>query len=794
LPIVNVSFSPKAETAGSTTLGLAILASMSIDRTQDQGGHERRRARQLSLQRVLPPTEVPGYEPERFLGVGAYGEVWVAVEQNTGRRVAIKFYAHRGGLDWSLLSREVEKLAFLFADRYVVQLIGVGWDSDPPYYIMEYLEEGSLAERLGEGTLPVNGAVQLFREVAVGLVHAHGKGVLHCDLKPANILLDQDNKPRLADFGQSRLSHEQAPALGTLFYMAPEQADLEAVPDARWDVYALGALLYCMITGSPPYRDEGIVQELEQAGSLEERLTHYRRAIRRAPKPNGHRRVTGVDRSLAEIVDRCLAVDPKKRYPNVQAVLAALDAREAQLARRPMMILGAVGPVLLLSVVSLFAWWGFSTALDQSEAALTRRALESSGFAAQFAARSAANQLERRYEAVEQVANSDRLRQAIRNMIDGPEMQQLIEQLCDPKKSDEELKPLRQRFRAHPDRIQLQEQFDALIPVRMRPPTPGSPEEGPEAAVASWFFCEANGLSAVRLPEPEPEKNTIGLNYAWRSYFHGGPADHDRNWRPRNGEHVEQTKPSDVFTSQANNQWIVAISTPVYGLEPEPELLGVVALTVKVGQLVEQVGKVGEPDESDDQFAVLVDWRDGDHKGVVLDHPLFKRLLSRLPELPDRFEALRVQPDALPATLEETKRAASAGVEPPTVQRSKRYHDPLADDPDGGQYNKHWLAQMEPIMVRDETSGWLVIVQESYDGAIGATLRELRNALLVYGLIALATVALVIVGLWAFALRMLRHTSPGRMLTSLVEITERSANSVTPDGPTETHPEGGRRS
>ena len=187
---------------------------MSIDPTEIQGGMERRRAREMSLQRGRPPTQAPGYEPERFLGVGAYGEVWVAVERNTGRRVAIKYYAHRGGLDWSLLSREVEKLAFLFADRYVVQLLGVGWDADPPYYIMEYLEKGSLADRIAQGKVPVDEAVSLMRDVATGLVHAHGKGVLHCDLKPANVLLDQDGKPRLADFGQSRLSTEQAPALG----------------------------------------------------------------------------------------------------------------------------------------------------------------------------------------------------------------------------------------------------------------------------------------------------------------------------------------------------------------------------------------------------------------------------------------------------------------------------------------------------------------------------------------------------------------------------------------------------
>ena len=226
---------------------------MTADRTEQQSSEEQQRSRDLSHDRTGPPLKVNGYQARQFLGSGAYGEVWVAVDQNTGRRVAIKFYTHRGGLDWSLLSSEVEKLVFLAADRYVVQLLDVGWDANPPYYVMEYVENGSLEDYLQErGSLPVGESVEVFRDVATGLLHAHGKGVLHCDLKPANILLDQDHKPRLADFGQARLSHEQTPALGTLFYMAPEQADLEAVPDARWDVYALGALLYCMLTGKCP--------------------------------------------------------------------------------------------------------------------------------------------------------------------------------------------------------------------------------------------------------------------------------------------------------------------------------------------------------------------------------------------------------------------------------------------------------------------------------------------------------------------------------------------------------------
>jgi serine/threonine protein kinase len=273
---------------------------MPLDYTQQQSSDDEQRSQQLSLKHTHPPTEVPGYKTERFLGAGAYGEVWVGLDRNTGRHVAIKFFAHRHGVDWSLLSREVEKLVFLSADRYVVQLMEVGWDADPPYYVMEYIESGSLEDLLRDaGPMPLAEAVETFREICVGLSHAHGKGVLHCDLKPANILLDQDRRPRLADFGQSRLSSEQKPALGTLFYMAPEQADLTAVPDVRWDVYALGAILHCMLVGAPPHRTSDVAEELETATDLPDRLARYRRIIHTAPQVMAHRRARGMDRALA---------------------------------------------------------------------------------------------------------------------------------------------------------------------------------------------------------------------------------------------------------------------------------------------------------------------------------------------------------------------------------------------------------------------------------------------------------------------------------------------------------------
>ena len=96
---------------------------MTSDRTQQQSTEATERSQGLSQQRTAPPVDIPGYDARQFIGAGAYGEVWVALDQNTGRRVAIKFFMHRGGLDWSQLSGEVEKLVFLSADRYVVQLL-----------------------------------------------------------------------------------------------------------------------------------------------------------------------------------------------------------------------------------------------------------------------------------------------------------------------------------------------------------------------------------------------------------------------------------------------------------------------------------------------------------------------------------------------------------------------------------------------------------------------------------------------------------------------------------------------
>jgi len=707
--------------------GGVIIRGMNSDPTLSQDGPQRLRAQERSLQSVRPPTSVPGYDLEQLLGTGAFGEVWLAVERNTGRRVAIKFYAHRGGLDWSLLSREVEKLTFLFADRHVVQLIGVGWDAEPPYYVMEYMEHGSLADRLQSRPLSCAEAVAIIRDVAIGLIHAHGKGVLHCDLKPGNVLLDQDQKPRLADFGQSRLFREQTPALGTLFYMAPEQANLEAVPDARWDVYALGALLYSMLTGSPPHRDEASVGRLNGIDDFRKRLAEYRSLIRRRGAPSEHRQMRGVDRALAEIIERCLAPDAKKRYPNVQSVLDALDAREARRARRPAMLLGTFGPALVLLVVSLFVWRGFNAAVERSRMELVNRALKTNQFAARSVAKAIAANVDRRCRAVEQLIASDELIRAFHEATENPQLIALSKQLCDPNLAEEQLEPLRERFRAHPVRRGLQAALEAAIPAEM---VAGK-------NVNSWFLDDSRGLQIARVPE-EAKASTVGRWYAWRSYFHGGPADLEPGEKPAPGVHLERTSLSPAYRSEALGIWNVAVSTPIRSAGGE-EFLGVAGLSVGVGRLVESL----EAEDRRSQFAVLVERPLPDTPGHILEHPVMSAWENG--DHASGLQPLRIGHDAFPATAE----------------LKVDYRDPAGQiDP---AYRQRWLADSAEVISESGDTGWSVIVEESYETAIGATLGDLRAGLIAYSWRALLMVVVVVVGLWGVAYRLLEQSGPARL-------------------------------
>ncbi len=703
------------------------------ERTQPQDSDDQQRARRLSLQHTRPPGDAPGYQLQRFIGAGAYGEVWVGTDRSTGRRVAVKFYLHRGGVDWTLLTREVEKLVFLSADRYVVQLLEVGWNASPPYYVMEYVENGSLEEWISrQGGLPPDGAVAIFRELAIGLTHAHDKGVLHCDLKPANVLLDQDQRPRLADFGQSRLSHEQSPALGTLFYMAPEQADLKAIPEATWDVYALGALLYCMLTGQPPHRSETLVKRIESAGNLSQRLAVYRQAIRTAPRPVGHRAVPGVDRALANIVDTCLSADPRKRYPNAQSVIEALDARSQAHARRPLLVLGLVGPILLLLITAIFWRAAFGRAVNRSESLILAQTHESNRFAAKFVAKSVESELAACFGLLERELQRHDFLDALRPVIQHPRLGELNAAREQPPPARQ---PIRQAFQELDERTGLRD----FLYQRLQMANERTPQDAIQ--LASIFVLDSQGthLAAAYL---DPVFTTaVGQNFSWRTYFHGGPEDHEPQPTETPPEPIRTTHLSAPFKSSATETWRVAITAPIYErADAEGRFLGVMGLTINVGDFA----VFRDAQQQADAFAVLVDDRHGDQRGTVLQHPLFR---SQRPQTDYRV------PEA------ELDRIGA--------QTVFDYRDPLARAPGGEAYTGDWIVATEsvdlpgrhpPAQTTNKTH-LLVLVQVPAETTT-LPIRQLAQRLTLDAARALIAIVVVILALWYIVFRISRRKPP----------------------------------
>ena len=722
---------------------------MSSDRTEQQSTSQKQQARDLSLKPKAPPAAVKGYRIESLLGSGAYGEVWLAWDQKTGRRVAIKFYTRKTALDFSLLSREVEKLVFLSADRYVVQLLDVGWDAKPPYYVMDFIENGSLEDELKRRhTLPINEALELTEEICIGLMHLHGKGILHCDLKPGNVLLDQDNKPRLADFGQSRLSHEQAPALGTLFFMAPEQADLKAAPDARWDVYALGSLLYSMLTGEPPFRDAAMLKKIESSHAMEDRLEHYRRLIDSAPKPTSHRKVKGIDRSLIDIIDRCIERNPKQRFASVQSVFQALRQRELAQTKRPLMVLGIVGPLLLLAVMSLFGWNAYHRAISQTDTAIKEQTLETSQWIAQLAARSASEQIDNYFRVLNDLVNDRTFQEQFYELVkEGSQARELLDQLSDPAdNTNPQLQPLRDRLIAIEERQEFESEFLAK-----------NLEDQSNPSAASWFVCDYTGTQIASVFDTGGRDETRGKNYAYRTYFTGQAEDaktlsadgpqYQIQTSPDQREHISEAVMSAIFLSTATNTWKIAFAAPVY---LDGQFLGITAVTANI------LGSFIEFDDTNNQYVMLIDTRAGPYRGTVLEHPLISRLLKAKPndslqvnqKLPENLTNVKISDEVLERIVNEDAML-------------HRFRDPMAEEPQGVVYDRELLASWADVTRRGPNgrmeTGFKVIAVADETGALAPS-RSLGQQLLNMGSLAVGIFILVSMGLLLFVFQSLRRS------------------------------------
>jgi len=259
--------------------------------------------------------QIGRYEILEIIGTGATGRVCRAHDPMIGRQVAVKLFSKE-------LAKGEGRLRFLQEARVVGQLshpsiitlhdMGIDEATQTPYLVMEFLEGQPLDRILEKGSLPFPRACALVAEVASALAAAHRKGVIHGDVKPANVLITDDGRVKLMDFGMARLaSHDSgaSPLLGTPAYWCPEQI-LGKPQDARSDLFSLGVVLYEIVTGKRPFDAESL-------------QAICGRVLSSTPLPASHANPS-LPPGFDHIVARCLAKDPAARYHSAEALAGDL--------------------------------------------------------------------------------------------------------------------------------------------------------------------------------------------------------------------------------------------------------------------------------------------------------------------------------------------------------------------------------------------------------------------------------------------------------------------------------------
>jgi eukaryotic-like serine/threonine-protein kinase len=269
------------------------------------------------------------YRLEHALGRGGMATVYVARDTELDRPVAVKLLAENLAGDDAFRKRFVReaRLAARLSHPNVVSVYDAGETEDGrPYIVMEHVEGVTLADVLEErGRLPADEAVSLAVQACSGLAHAHAAGLVHRDIKPQNLLLRTDGTLKVADFGIARAAETTAltqvgTVLGTAAYLSPEQAAGEEVTAAT-DIYSLGAVLYELLTGRPPY----------ELGSLEDLAAMQGEAI--VPVGELARDVPG---RVEDAVMRSLARNPAYRPSSADELARELAPAEAEPATRPL--------------------------------------------------------------------------------------------------------------------------------------------------------------------------------------------------------------------------------------------------------------------------------------------------------------------------------------------------------------------------------------------------------------------------------------------------------------------------
>ena len=268
----------------------------------------------------MQPDKIGRYEIKSELGRGGMATVYRGYDPRFEREVAVKVLPpellHSDPQFKLRFEREAKIIAQL-EHSSIVPVYDVDTDGDQPYFVMRYMSGGSLSERIKASVFTIEDATRILERVGPGLDEAHSKGIVHRDIKPSNILFDNRGTPYISDFGIAKLSQAQAgnvtgsAIIGTPAYMAPEQAQGDSI-DGRVDIYALGIILYEMVTGRQPYEaDTPMAVALKH---ITDPVPHILTANPKLPQ--------GMDM----VIQKAMAKDRDDRFASSKEMIDALHA------------------------------------------------------------------------------------------------------------------------------------------------------------------------------------------------------------------------------------------------------------------------------------------------------------------------------------------------------------------------------------------------------------------------------------------------------------------------------------
>jgi len=265
--------------------------------------------------------EIPGYTILRKIGRGGMATVYLAVQESLDRQVALKVMQPASVRDETFTERFLKegRIIAQFQHPQIITVYDFGSCGSDYYFSMEFLPEGTLAQQIEQG-LSLERALDIIRSMAGALAYAHGRGVIHRDIKPQNILFRQDGTPVLSDFGIAKVvdaddTQLTAPglAIGSPVYMSPEQITGRKL-DNRSDLYSLGIVFYEMLARQPPYRADDVISIA---------MMHCSQPVPQLPAGFGH---------LQPVLQKLLAKDPADRFESAEEFVRALDHPRTRLS------------------------------------------------------------------------------------------------------------------------------------------------------------------------------------------------------------------------------------------------------------------------------------------------------------------------------------------------------------------------------------------------------------------------------------------------------------------------------